>query len=255
MPYGGAICRIKEMIADIQGKLDKIISGNTLKAYTHTGQNQGETAVVNGTDADSIGLRDANGRMQAADPAAGATDKTLVTSNWVSQSGDSAPNNLVHRSGNETILNRKNSAFIANNFCEIDAFNTSYRGWHKIYTIASTQRWIGVMTIAKVSNAYSLNRAGLKEILVMIENQSRAKLIWKTNIGANIDIKLTFNGSAWEIWYNAPEYVRSYLQLDTMCYIWSPTDTAFKLDPSWSYVVNEPASADYQVYIDTVENS
>ena len=45
--------------------------------------------------------RDAQGRAFAADPAAGATDKTLVTANWVSQTGDSAPNNLVHKTGNE----------------------------------------------------------------------------------------------------------------------------------------------------------
>ena len=46
--------------------------------------------------------RDAQGRAFAADPAAGATDKTLVTANWVSQTGDSGPNNLIHKTGNET---------------------------------------------------------------------------------------------------------------------------------------------------------
>lgn len=46
--------------------------------------------------------RDAQGRAFAADPAAGATDKTLVTANWVSQTGDNGPNNLVHKIGNET---------------------------------------------------------------------------------------------------------------------------------------------------------
>lgn len=46
--------------------------------------------------------RDAQGRAFAADPAAGATDKTLVTANWVSQTGDSRPNNLIHKSGNES---------------------------------------------------------------------------------------------------------------------------------------------------------
>lgn len=46
--------------------------------------------------------RDAQGRAFAADPAAGATDKTLVTANWISQTGDSGPNNLMHRAGNET---------------------------------------------------------------------------------------------------------------------------------------------------------
>ena len=47
--------------------------------------------------------RDAQGKAFAADPAAGATDKTLVTANWVSQTGDSGPNNLVHKTGNEKI--------------------------------------------------------------------------------------------------------------------------------------------------------
>lgn len=46
--------------------------------------------------------RDAQGRAFAADPASGATDKTLVTANWVSQTGDSGPNNILHKSGNET---------------------------------------------------------------------------------------------------------------------------------------------------------
>lgn len=93
---------VAQLAEAVPNKLDKISSGNNLKAYTHTGGAQGETAVVNGIDANSIGLRDANGRMQAADPAAGATDKTLVTANWVSQTGDSAPNNLIHKIGNES---------------------------------------------------------------------------------------------------------------------------------------------------------
>lgn len=92
---------VAQLAAEVPGKLDKISSGSSLKAYTHTGGAQGETAVVNGVDANSIGLRDGNGRMQAADPAAGATDKTLVTANWVSQTGDDAPNNLIHKTGNE----------------------------------------------------------------------------------------------------------------------------------------------------------
>ena len=46
--------------------------------------------------------RDTQGRAFAADPASGTTDKTLVTANWVSQTGDSGPNNLIHKTGNET---------------------------------------------------------------------------------------------------------------------------------------------------------
>jgi len=93
---------VAQLSTDVPNKVDKITSGSSLKAYTHTGATQGETSVVDGTAANSIGIRDANGRMQAADPAGGATDKTLVTANWVSQTGDSSPNNLLHKSGNET---------------------------------------------------------------------------------------------------------------------------------------------------------
>lgn len=51
--------------------------------------------------------RDAQGRAFAADPAAGATDKTLVTANWVSQTGSGKPNNLIHDAGNENINGEK----------------------------------------------------------------------------------------------------------------------------------------------------
>ena len=93
---------VAQLAVDVPNKLDKITSGSALKAYTHTGATQGEKSVVDGTTADSIAIRDANGRLQAADPASGATDKTVVTSNWVSQTGDSGPNNILHRTGNET---------------------------------------------------------------------------------------------------------------------------------------------------------
>ena len=57
---------------------------------------------MDGTTAATIPIRDANGRMQAADPASGATDKTLVNANWISQTGAGKPNNVLHDSGNET---------------------------------------------------------------------------------------------------------------------------------------------------------
>lgn len=50
--------------------------------------------------------RDTQGRAFAADPESGATDKTLVTANWVSQTGDSGPNNLIHKTGNETKIGK-----------------------------------------------------------------------------------------------------------------------------------------------------
>ena len=97
---------VAQLAADIPNKVDKITSGSSLKAYTHTGATQGETSVVDGTAANSIGIRDANGRLQAADPASGATDKTLVTANWASQTG-AGVNNLMHKNARETVDGRK----------------------------------------------------------------------------------------------------------------------------------------------------
>lgn len=93
---------VAQLAVDVPNKVDKITSGNSLKAYTHTGSAQNETAVTDDTAADSIAIRNAQGRLQAADPASGATDKTLATTNWISQTGDSSPNNIAHKVGDET---------------------------------------------------------------------------------------------------------------------------------------------------------
>jgi hypothetical protein len=84
----------------VNTKVDKLTTSG-LKAYTHDGATQGEIDVSNTYTPATLALRDSNGRLFAADPASGATDKTLVTANWVSQTGDSAPNNLAHRNGDE----------------------------------------------------------------------------------------------------------------------------------------------------------
>lgn len=82
--------------------------------------------------------RDAQGRAFAADPAAGATDKTLVTANWVSQTGNDGPNNLVHKNGNEKVSGMKEGLWFGvlfdtlpaaaspNKWLRYMAFNTRY---------------------------------------------------------------------------------------------------------------------------------
>lgn len=90
----------------VNTKVDKLTTSG-LKAYTHDGATQGEIDVSNTYTPATLALRDANGRMQAADPASGATDKTLVTANWISQSGNSSPNNLLHKIGTENFTGYK----------------------------------------------------------------------------------------------------------------------------------------------------
>lgn len=129
-------------------KVDKLTTAG-LHLYSHTGSTQGEEEPIDGTTSNTIPIRDGNGRMQAADPASGATDKTLTTANWVSQTGDSSPNNLVHRSGNETILGNKtfdgtvsNSNSFTNRYRATVGWTDSTTSWTKMYeyTTVSSNR-------------------------------------------------------------------------------------------------------------------
>ena len=192
---------VAQLAVDVPNKLDKITSGSALKAYTHTGATQGEKSVVDGTTVDSIAIRDANGRLQAADPASGATDKTLVTSNWVSQTGDSAPNNLMHRSGNETVSGTKtfdgtigNENAPTNRYKAIVGWTDSSTNWTKLYeyTTVSYNRgtfiWI-----------YDVNNHDIA--LVLVNGYSTTMAAWR--LLGNFDVsrlKLTRKDNNLILW-------------------------------------------------------
>ena len=105
---------------------------------------------MDGTTAATIPIRDVNGRMQAADPASGATDKTLVTANWVSQTGSGRPNNLIHDSGNENVGGNKyynglqvhplqnHDYYISSQYCRMLQFSGRVQIFFQIYTYKGT---------------------------------------------------------------------------------------------------------------------
>lgn len=74
---------------------------------TDMGGKVGLTDVSTVETPDTIAKRNGSGRLVATDPANGATDKTLVTANWISQSGNSSPNNLLHKIGAENFTGYK----------------------------------------------------------------------------------------------------------------------------------------------------
>lgn len=205
---------VAQLATDVPNKVDKITSGSSLKAYTHTGATQGETSVVDGTAANSIGIRDANGRMRAADPASGATDKTLVTANWVSQTGDSSPNNLVHRRGSETIYDDKlfdspikTKYFLCNKF-SITPQNNKY--WVKVYTYNNASRFaVPSFAFTAVTREHSDIIMGTVQL-----NQSSGTVQSVTLKGITTDnsrIKPLFvvtseSANEFTLWYNCEVY-------------------------------------------------
>ena len=88
--------------------------------------------------------RDAQGRAFAADPESGATDKTLVTANWISQTGDSAPNNVSHRYGNETISGVKTFSDRINGTIQLSNVvgKYGYEGWYKAIDLGDVANYI-----------------------------------------------------------------------------------------------------------------
>lgn len=149
------------LASDIGAKVDKLTTAG-FHLYSHTGSTQGEVEPDINPTAATIPIRDSAGKLFGADPANGATDKTLTTANWISQTGAGAPNNLLHRSGNE----------IAGGFKEFTNGISAYLGdWHSAYT---EQGNLGdIKLIAKL-----LNRAAGKYINLEMAERSNTAAIY-----------------------------------------------------------------------------
>lgn len=140
--------------ANIPNKVDKR-TGSGLRAYTHDGSTQDDTVIEDSTNGATIPIRDANGRLHAADPASGATDKTLTTANWVSQTGAGKPNNLLHDGGNEDINGIKNVLGRINGLSNINngrlyAYHSAGNYWRKKINILQDTSWCGMFIIKSV---------------------------------------------------------------------------------------------------------
>ena len=202
---------VAQLTVDVPNKLDKITSGSALKAYTHTGATQGEKSVVDGTTADSIAIRDANGRLQAADPASGATDKTLVTANWISQTGNSAPNNVLHRTGNETFSGTKTATDLQYMNSRPYLFQrvTSTGKWFKVFRLSGIGRRViqlDVIWAHQSYNGYGIGRA----VMSAIGNSTTAKWLYKSGNASAFTADTIFIGidsTGVDIWIKGGYFV------------------------------------------------
>lgn len=115
----------------LDGKVNKLTtSGNY--AYTHSGSTQSEVSITASTTGSTLMSRDANGRTNVANPPSGDTGTYVPNTNWISQTGDSSPNNLVHRTGNETINGIKTFG---------QGIIAYPEGWHPCATTTPQNKW------------------------------------------------------------------------------------------------------------------
>lgn len=234
---------VAQLATDVPNKVDKITSGSSLKAYTHTGATQGETSVVDGTTANSIGIRDTNGRMQAADPASGATDKTLVTANWVSQTGAGKPNNVLHDSGDEDVDGVKNYLTAAPKH----AFNgnlSSGTGWFKIM-----QTETSLQTVSRVSIIVIIERERGRYAKLLLQRrgagQNNVTALINTFQSNTIIVTRDANGQmiVWTSYNRTTVYVEADLTSN------QKKETA-RCEPIDSSTANtEPVAADYNYLV------
>lgn len=94
--------------ADADSALKSAING---EASARQEADSALQASIDAADAEAVkltgdqsiaGVKSFSSNPKIAAPASGATDDSAVNANWVSQTGDSAPNNLIHKNGNET---------------------------------------------------------------------------------------------------------------------------------------------------------
>lgn len=207
------IAQLQSDVLAIPNKVDKR-TGTGVRAYTHDGATQGDTVVLDGTTAATIPIRDASGRLQAADPASGATDKTLVTANWMSQTGDSAPNNVVHRSGDETVNGTKTQTTACDIATILSADAQTYT-WYRVAKLSASSL-IRVSYIGALP--YNNTRLALVDAVIVTATTANPTQIFVERVASKFRIltdqpyiAVAFDGSDYWLFMRCGQYVHNNL--------------------------------------------
>lgn len=118
--------------------------------------------------------------LKGVDPPSGDTSQKLVTTNWISQTGDSSPNNVVHRSGNETIQGQKTFTSLTPVMSRSYLFQrvTAENKWFKVFTFDNAAR--NIMTLDVIWGHQSYNGYGIgKAVLAAIGSSTIAKWLYR----------------------------------------------------------------------------
>ena len=186
---------------------------------------------------DTIAKRNGNGRLVAADPASGATDKTLTTANWISQTGSGRPNNLIHDTGNESIDGVKPMLKGAHSGLH-ESGSGNQNGWRKIF-ISPSFATLNENNIASFILTTNAGAYGVFMIIGRNNNLTDLKRISGNYPAANVKASIDSSNEV-IIWaYN----YRTVALLETESHVGS-----FKItfqDSGIISVFNEPVVPDY----------
>lgn len=145
----------------LDDKVDKLTTAN-LKAYTHNGSTQGEKAVaVDGTTADSIPIRDANGYVQGATNTTGIRDNVLTNGTRVQNDLDNYAS-MVRTTGNQTIGGTKTFDAVMTvipNLKGHESFNSNSIDIRAVYRIPLTSQTYNINVL--VCHRYGITLARL----------------------------------------------------------------------------------------------
>lgn len=243
--------------AGLQGQIDlKRDRSDTVGfyAYTHNGTTQNETAVVDGTTADTMPIRDSAGRMQAADPAAGATDKTLTTANWISQTGSGKPNNLIHDSGNEdvngtkTCINPQYLKSVSSYYRNTDTKN----GWIEVYNFNQnvTSFLIEIMgnssnDVGYYSKFFITAISPTKGWITFIDSAYQ-------NTAQRIEVLLTHDGTKYAIWCKFVTYRYANVSILRSGRYGTEANTDIITVNGTDHGATKPSTPDYTIIADEV---
>ena len=197
---------INAALATIPGEVSSQIAADA----TINGLVAADAQNVKLTGAQSIsGVKTFTANPKAANAASGATDTSVVNANWVSQTGDGGPNNLVHRSGNETISGNKeytDGLIVTGTF----SYNTRYMSqsvaagnYNKIATLvpgALGAAVIGMFFSSKGHTNYYRNRYGI--FYIRTRPGTAEDIVW-INKGSDVQnkqIAVTYDGTKVELW-------------------------------------------------------
>lgn len=209
-------------------KLGKIETAG-LRAYTHNGAEQGDMPIDTAATANTLVARDVSGIGYAANPAGGAVDTSVVNANWVSQTGNSAPNNLVHRSGgSEEIkgvkkfitlidgVSRRAIAPYANPFIAVTSTD-----WIRYFTMNP----LATVIFTILGQSYGTICIGEFAIGGSSTNNRSALMMKSSNFNLSMISIFNTDDNVFEIWVKCPTTYNIQVSIDNFLGPYYPTTT------------------------------